>query len=78
MPTKQRAKLWQLKTIKPGNILPHISENVRIELILAMPVAKITAVENMAIDDAVDILQDLPDKIVEKVFNLVAIDLILQ
>ncbi|MFK5969944.1 MAG: magnesium transporter [Candidatus Marithrix sp.] len=70
LPTKQRVELWQLKSIKPRNILPHISENVRIELMLNMPIAKITAaVENMAIDDAVDILQNLSDDIVEKVLQ---------
>ncbi len=24
LPTKQRAKLWQLKSVKPEDILPHI------------------------------------------------------
>ncbi len=71
LPTKQRLKLWRSKNIKPGEILPNISENVRIELMLNMSVAKITAAaESMAIDDAVDILQDLPDEIVEKVLQI--------
>ncbi|MCK5877938.1 MAG: magnesium transporter [Candidatus Marithrix sp.] len=70
LPAKQRAKLWQIKTIKPESILPHLNENVRIELMLTMPVAEITAAaENMAIDDAVDILQDLPDEIVENILQ---------
>lgn len=70
LPPKQRSQLWQQPEIDQGAILPYVNEAVRIELMENMSPLKIaTAAENMDVDDAVDLLQDLSDELVEKVLQ---------
>ncbi len=71
LPQKQRDRLWQQKSIKQGEILPYLSDMVRVELMQDMPPTQVAAAaENMDTDDAVDVLQDLPDEVVEKVLQV--------
>ena len=70
LPQNLRDKLWKQKTFKQEKILPHLSDGVRGELMQDMPPAKVAAaVIDMETDDAVDVLQDLPDEQVEKVLQ---------
>jgi magnesium transporter len=68
LPQKQRDKLWQC--IDQGEVLPYVGDSVRGELMIDMPPAEIAvATEGMESDDAVDVLQDLPDDLAEKVLQ---------
>jgi magnesium transporter len=70
LPPKQRSQLWQQSEIDQGAILPYVNEAVRIELMENMSPLKVaTAAENMDVDDAVDLLQDLSDELVEEVLQ---------
>ncbi len=70
LPQKQRDKLWQC--ITQAEVLPYVGDSVRGELMQTMPPAAIAvAVEGMDSDDAVDILQDLSDDLVEEVLPVV-------
>jgi magnesium transporter len=70
LPQNLRDKLWKQKTLKQEKILPHLSDGVRGELMQDMPPASVAAaVVGMETDDAVDVLQDLPDERVEKVLQ---------
>ncbi|MCK5719843.1 MAG: magnesium transporter [Thiomargarita sp.] len=70
-PQKQRDKLWQLDNIERGKILPYVNDGVRGELMEDMTPAEVNIViQNMDPDDAVDVLQDLPEEIVEKVLQI--------
>jgi magnesium transporter len=66
LPPKQRAELWNLDVVDQEQVLPYLNDTVQLELVQDMPAAKVaTAIENMDTDDAVDILQNLPDEVVE-------------
>ncbi|MCK5663155.1 MAG: magnesium transporter, partial [Thiotrichaceae bacterium] len=68
LPQQLRDKLWQ--SVKQAKVLPHLSDGVRGELMQEMLPSQITAaVASMETDDAVDVLQDLPDELVEKVLQ---------
>lgn len=70
LPQNLRDQLWKQKTLKQEKILPHLSDGVRGELMQDMPPASVAAaVVGMETDDAVDVLQDLPDERVEKVLQ---------
>lgn len=66
LPPKQRAELWNLDVVDQGEVLPYLNDTVQLELIQDMSAATVaTAIENMDTDDAVDMLQNLPDDVVE-------------
>jgi len=70
LPPKQRDKLWQQESIEQEQVLPYVSDGVRVELMQNMSPATVArATQNMDTDDAVDVLQDLPDDVVEKVLQ---------
>ncbi len=70
LPQNMRDKLWKQKSLKQGKILPYLSDAVRGELMQDMPPAKIAGIiQGMETDDAVDVLQDLSDELVEKVLQ---------
>ncbi len=70
LPPKQRNQLWQQDGVEQGEVLPYVGEAVRIELMQNMPTLQVAAAaENMDTDDAVDLLQDLPDEVVEEVLQ---------
>jgi magnesium transporter len=64
LPFKQRAELW--KVVDQEAVLSYLNDTVQLELIQDMPAATVArAIESMDTDDAVDMLQNLPDEIVE-------------
>jgi magnesium transporter len=66
LPSKQRSELWNLDVVDQGEVLPYLNDTVQVELIQDMPATTVaTAIESMDTDDAVDILQNLPDEVVE-------------
>ena len=68
LPQKQRDNFWQ--DIEQDKVLPYLSDTVRVELMQDMPAAQVaTAAEGMDTDDAVDLLQDLSDEMVEEVLT---------
>lgn len=68
LPQKQRDDLWQ--GVEQEKVLPYLNDAVRIELMQDMPAAQVaTAAEGMETDDAVDLLQDLSDEMVEEVLT---------
>ncbi len=70
LPQKQRDKLWQQENLEQKEVLPYVSDGVRGELAQNMPLAQVAAAaESMDTDDAVDLLQELPDDVVEKVLQ---------
>ena len=70
LPQNLRDQLWKQKTLKQEKILPHLSDGVRGELMQDMPPARVAAaVVGMETDDAVDVLQGLPDERVEEVLQ---------
>ncbi len=70
LPAKQRNQLWEQESVEQKKVLPYVSDGVRVELMQDMPPAFVAAAtQSMETDDAVDILQDLPDDVVEKVLQ---------
>lgn len=70
LPPKQRDELWQHKSVKHAKVLPELSDSVRVELMQNMSPAQLAAAaESMDSDDAVDVLQDLPDEVLEQVLQ---------
>jgi magnesium transporter len=70
LPPKQRDKLWQQEGIEQEEVLAYVSDGVRVELMQNMSPAKVAAAtQSMDTDDAVDVLQDLPDDVVEEVLQ---------
>ncbi len=68
LPQKQREDLWQ--QVEQDKVLPYLNDAVRVELMQDMPAAQVaTAAEGMETDDAVDLLQDLSDEMVEEVLT---------
>ncbi len=66
LPSKQRAELWNLEVVDQAEVLPYLNDTVQFELIQDMPTATVArAIESMDTDDAVDMLQNLPDEVVE-------------
>ena len=71
LPAKQRELLWQVVKAEQGQILPHITDIVRAELIQTMQLNDVvTATQNMDTDDAVDVLQDLSDDMAAQVLQV--------
>ena len=69
LPETQRDRLWAC--VKQAKVLAYLSDGVRGELMQDMLPTKIAkAVKSMEIDDAVDVLQDLPDDKVEQVLQV--------
>jgi len=70
LPADQREILWEQEELEQGEVLPYVGEAVRIELMQNMaPQEVAAATAHMDIDDAVDLLQDLPDDRVEEIFQ---------
>jgi magnesium transporter len=68
LPPKQRDKLWQ--RVEQKEVLPYVNDGVRGDLMLDMPPAEVAAAtKSMDTDDAVDVLQDLPEEVTEKVLQ---------
>ncbi|EDN67652.1 Divalent cation transporter [Beggiatoa sp. PS] len=70
LPPKQRDQLWQQESLEQQEVLPYVNDGVRVELMQSMPLAELAAAtQSMDTDDAVDMLQDLPDDMVEEVLQ---------
>jgi magnesium transporter len=68
LPKKQRDNLWQQDSLDQKEVLPYVNDGVSGELMLNMaPTELASAVQTMDTDDAADVLQNLPDEVVEKV-----------
>lgn len=70
LPAKQREKLWELDSVEEAEVLPYMNEGIRVDLMQDMePHEVAAATEEMDTDDAADVLQDLPDEVVEQVLQ---------
>jgi len=70
LPPKQRETLWEETNLPQGEVLPYLEDAVRTDLMEAMPATEVAqAAKGMDLDDAVDVLQDLPDARVEEVLQ---------
>jgi len=73
LPIKQRRIVWSSTALEQGDILSHLNDAVRTELMQTMhPTEVAAATEEMEADDAADLLQDLPGQVIEEV--LLAMD----
>ena len=68
-PPKNRAILWQLiNTDIEGEILPHLSDEVQAQFLKEMDTDElIAATDGLEPDDVADILQQLPDQVIQEV-----------
>jgi magnesium transporter len=64
LPPRERSAAWEMvDSERAGRILPHLHEEVRVQLALVMdPEDLITAARAMELNDLVDLIQDLPEK----------------
>lgn len=75
LPTKQRQDLWQKINweeidIEQGEILPYLADTIRNELMQTMHPSEVAAAtQEMDTDDAVDVLQELPEELIEEVLQ---------
>jgi magnesium transporter len=68
LPPPQRTLVWELvQETEGGEILAHLGDEVRNSLIHDMEMADIVAAtEGLDVDDMADILQNLPDQVIQK------------
>lgn len=70
LPAEQREYLWQQEGLEQGEVLPYVGESVRVELMQYMAPHEVAAATvSMDTDDAVDLLQDLSEEVIEEVFQ---------
>ncbi len=71
LPPRDRAHLWELiGTDLEGEVLSHAQDGVRAGLLEQMqPHEVAAATENLQTDDATDIIQDLPDDLIDEVLG---------
>lgn len=73
-PPKARKVLWALiDGDREGEVLPHIADEVRATLVSDMDTEEIAQVsEHLDTDDLVDLLQDLPETVIDEVLQLMS------
>lgn len=71
LPPKDRVNLWELiGTEQEGEVLSHAQDGVRASLLEQMqPHEVAAATENLQTDDATDIIQDLPENVIDEVLG---------
>ena len=71
-PPKTRTIIWQLIDVKDeGEILPYLSDEIQSQFLLQMDTAEVlTVTEGLEADDIADILQQLPDRVIREVLQL--------
>jgi magnesium transporter len=71
LPVTERARLWHLiDPAQAGDVLAHLQETARISLLEHMlPQEVAAAARGLDADDAADILQDLPEDVIERVLQ---------
>jgi magnesium transporter len=70
LPAKQRLQLWHAEGLQQSELLAYVDDNIRAELMADMEAEEVAAAtEQMDTDDAVDLLQDLPDDRIEEVLQ---------
>ncbi|WP_372748009.1 magnesium transporter [Litorivivens sp.] len=70
-PPKIRAVLWQLVDLdNEGDIIPYLSDEVQAQFLKDMDAEEVAAItERLEADDLVDILQQLPDRVIQEVLS---------
>lgn len=69
-PPKMRHAIWQLVELDDGEVLQHLSEEVQSQFLEGMNAEEVLAVtEGMESDDLADILQQLPNRIIQEVLE---------
>lgn len=72
LPSKQREIVWESEKVVEADVLPYVGDTVRQELMHTMDASEVAAAtEGMDTDDAVDLLQDLSDEVIEEVLQAV-------
>ncbi len=72
LPNRQRDIVWESESFTESDVLPYLNEAVRVDLMQDMAAEDVAAAtENMDADDAVDLLQDLPENIIQEVLQAV-------
>jgi len=71
LPPAQRELVWELvEEAEGGEILAHLGDDVRNSLINDMETAEIVAAtEGLDVDDMADILQNLPDQVIQQILQ---------
>ncbi len=71
-PPKTRAIIWQLLNLEDeGEILPYLSDEIQGQFLLQMDTKEVlTITEGLEADDVADILQQLPDRVIREVLQL--------
>ena len=71
LPPAQRELVWELvQEAEGGEILAHLGDDVRNSLIDDMEAAEIVAAtEGLDVDDMADILQNLPDQVIQQILQ---------
>jgi len=70
-PSPERELIWELVSPEDeGDVLLHVNDNVRLDLIKAMdPEQLVAATEDMDLDDLADIIDDLPQAVTRQVIR---------
>ncbi|WP_353571312.1 magnesium transporter [Candidatus Albibeggiatoa sp. nov. BB20] len=72
LPNRQRDIVWESESIDESEVLAYLNDAVRIDLMQDMAAEEVAAAtEQMDTDDAVDLLQDLPETVIEEVLRAV-------
>jgi len=70
LPRTEREILWELVEDRDGEVLIHLSEEVRADLISKMDLAEIlSATETLDLDDLADLIQELPDTVTRELLD---------
>ncbi|MCV6638000.1 magnesium transporter [Candidatus Albibeggiatoa sp. nov. NOAA] len=72
LPNRQRDIVWESDSIDESEVLAYLNDAVRVDLIQDMDAEEVAAAtEQMDADDAVDLLQDLPEGVIAEVLQAV-------
>ncbi|MEK7991232.1 MAG: magnesium transporter [Thiotrichaceae bacterium] len=72
LPNRQRDIVWESESIDESEVLAYLNDAVRTDLMQDMATEDVAAAtEQMDTDDAVDLLQDLPESVIEEVLQAV-------
>ena len=72
LPNRQRDIVWESESIEESEVLAHLNDAVRVDLMQNMAAEEVAeATKQMDTDDAVDLLQDLPETVIEEVLQAV-------
>jgi magnesium transporter len=72
LPNRQRDIVWESESIDESEVLAYLNDAVRVDLMQNMAAEEVAAAtKQMDTDDAVDLLQDLPETVIEEVLQAV-------